>query len=75
MGRLYLGTFSPVISAGFPTVVFISVCSEESFFFSYFFFPLSLFSIPPGDVDATEMHGYRSARVPEVCIEFRSRII
>uniref|UniRef100_A0A671EQF1 Uncharacterized protein n=1 Tax=Rhinolophus ferrumequinum TaxID=59479 RepID=A0A671EQF1_RHIFE len=52
----------------------LSLCMfrGEPFFFFFFFFFLFYSS---QDVDAAEMCGYRSARVPEVCIEFRSQII
>lgn len=64
------GTFSPLVPVGVSHCGFyLCVCSEESFFFFF----LLLYS--SWDVDTAKMRGYRSARVPEVCIEFRSRII
>uniref|UniRef100_A0A8C0RQL5 Secreted protein n=1 Tax=Canis lupus familiaris TaxID=9615 RepID=A0A8C0RQL5_CANLF len=52
----------------------LSLSLSLFFFFFFFFFFFLLFSSSWG-VDAAKMRGYRSARVPEVCIEFRSRII
>lgn len=70
-GRTF-GIFSPVVPAGFPSVVSPSLCMFRGEPFFFFFFNVFLF-LP--DVDAAKMRGYRSARVPEVCIEFRSWII
>lgn len=59
---------------GFP-LWSLSLCMFRGELFFFYFLSFFFSSIPPGDVDAAEMRGYRSARVPEVCIEFQSRII
>lgn len=58
-----------------PGVVsfFSMLVQRKLLFFPPISFPFLFCS--PGGTDSTEMHRYSSARVPQVCIEFWSRII